>query len=309
VPAGGPIVSPVEPCVAVVVVSYDAREALAACLDSLSRHGGLVCEVVVVDNASKDDSAEAVRARGPAVRLIGNSDNLGFARACNQGLGATSAPLVLFLNPDATVAAGAVEALAARLRGEGDVGAVGPLTRHPDGTIQVSTGPDLPPLAELRQRRLVRGLRRRDPGALREAEERHAREHEPGWVSGSCLMARREALEAVGGFDEGFFLYEEDADLCRRLRRAGWRVVFTPAAQIRHQLGRSMARSPLRARLEYQRSHLLYYRKHNGHLATTALRLVLLGRSLAALGLSALAADAAGRKEAAALVRLALGRI
>jgi N-acetylglucosaminyl-diphospho-decaprenol L-rhamnosyltransferase len=301
-------VSPAVASVAVVVVSYEAREALTACLDSLSRHGGPASEIVVVDNASGDGSAETVRARHPEVRLIANSDNRGFARACNQGLGATSAPLVLFLNPDAAVTAGAVEALAARLGADPDVGAVGPLTRDPDGTIQVSTGPDLTPLAERRQRRLVRGVRRRDPGALREAEERHAHEHEPAWVSGACLMARREALEAVGGFDEGFFLYEEDADLCRRLRRAGWRVVFTPAAEIRHQLGQSVARIPLRTRLEYQRSHLLYYRRHNGRLATAALRLVLLGRSLATLARSALAADAAGREEAKALLRLALGR-
>jgi GT2 family glycosyltransferase len=154
----------------------------------------------------------------------------------------------------------------------------------------------------------VRGVRRGVPEVLREAEDRHAREHEPGWVSGACLMARREALEAVGGFDEGFFLYEEDADLCRRLRGAGWRVIFTPAARISHQLGQSMARVPQRARLEYHRSHLLYYRKHNGPLDRGALRLVLLGQALAGLARSTLSADEAGRKEAWALGRLALGR-
>jgi hypothetical protein len=242
------------------------------------------------------------------VRVIVNPVNVGFARACNQGVRATTAPLVLFLNPDATVTAGAVEVLAARLDADADVGAVGPLTRDPDGTIQVSTGPDLTPAAERRQRWLVRSVRRGLPEALREAEDRHAREHEPGWVSGACLMARREALEAVGGFDEGFFLYEEDADLCRRLRGAGWRVIFTPTATIRHQLGQSMARAPERARLEYHRSHLLYYRKHNGPLDRGALRLVLLGRAFVGLALHALSADEAGRKEAWALAWLALGR-
>jgi GT2 family glycosyltransferase len=160
--------------------------------------------------------------------------------------------------------------------------------------VQVSTGPDLSLSAERRQRRLVRGVRHRAPKAVIEASARHAREHEPDWVSGACLMARREALEVVGGFDEHFFLYEEDADLCRRIRSAGWRVVFTPAAEIRHQLGRSMAQAPESARLAYHQSHLRYYRKHNGLLERAALRLLLIGRAFAGFD--------------RALLRLALGR-
>jgi GT2 family glycosyltransferase len=294
--------------VAIVVVSFNAREALLACLDSLWRYAGVPFETVVVDNASADGSAEAAGARDPAPQVIANTVNVGFARACNQGWRATTAPHVLFLNPDATVTAGAIEVLTARLDADPDIGAVGPLTRHPDGTVQVSTGPDLSPAAERRQRRLVRGVRRRESGALREAAERHRRELEPDWVSGACLMARREALEAVDGFDEGFFLYEEDADLYRRLRGAGWRVVFTPAAEVRHQLGRSMDRAPDRARLEYHRSHLRYYRKHNGLLARGALRLLLLGRGLGGVARGALAGNRDHRREYWTLVRLALGR-
>jgi N-acetylglucosaminyl-diphospho-decaprenol L-rhamnosyltransferase len=296
------------PSVAVVVVSFNSREALLACLDSLGRYVGIPFETVVVDNASEDGSAEAARAREPAPRVIANPVNVGFARACNLGLRATTAPDVLFLNPDATVTAGAIEVLTARLDSDPDIGAVGPLTRHPDGTVQVSTGPDLSPASERRQRRLVRGVRRRDAGSLREAAERHGREHEPDWLSGACLMARREVLEAVDGFDEGFFLYEEDADLCRRIRAAGWRVVFTPAAEIRHQLGRSMDRAPGRARMEYHRSHLRYYRKHNGLLARGALRLLLLGRGLGGLARGTLTGNRRHRAEAWTLVELALGR-
>jgi N-acetylglucosaminyl-diphospho-decaprenol L-rhamnosyltransferase len=300
-------VSSPPPSVAVVIVSFNARDDLVRCLDSLERCVGVPFEVVVVDNASTDGSDDAARDRGGLVQLVANPTNTGFARACNQGTAASRAARVLFLNPDAEVTAGAVEALAARLDSGRDVGAVGPLTRHQDGTIQVSTGHDLTPIGEWRQRRLVRGVRRRDSRALQVAEKRHTREQEVDWVSGSCLMARREALEAVGGFDEGFFLFEEDADLCRRLRAAGWRVVFTPAAEVRHRLGQSMAQAPAVARLAYHESHLLYYRKHNSLAARLLLRLLLLGRALGGLTVATVRRDAVLWSEGRLLLRLVRG--
>jgi N-acetylglucosaminyl-diphospho-decaprenol L-rhamnosyltransferase len=266
---------------AVVVVSFESRGCLGACLDSLTRHAPFPLEVVVVDNASADGSADLARQRDPALRLIANPTNVGFARACNQGTRATRAPLVLFLNPDAEVTAGALEAMVTRLESSPDVGAVGPLTVGAEGIVQVSTGPDLTLAAERRQRRLVRGVRQRDPRAMAAASDRHSHEHEPDWVSGACLLARRAALDAVGGFDEDFFLYEEDADLCRRLRAAGWRVVFTPEARVVHRLGQSMARAPAPSRAAYDRSHLRYYRKHNGLLQQAGLRALLATRALA----------------------------
>jgi N-acetylglucosaminyl-diphospho-decaprenol L-rhamnosyltransferase len=294
--------------VAVVIVSYEAREALLAGLASLRAHVSLPIETVVVDNASTDGSADAVRAAHPEALLLANTENVGFARACNQGWRASRAPHVLFLNPDAEVTPGAIETLVRLLEERPEVGAAGPRTRSSDGTIQVSTGPDLAPFAELWQRRLVLGVARGDGGALAEAEDLHSREHDPDWVSGSCLAARRTALEAVAGFDERFFLYEEDADLCRRLRAAGWRVVFTPAAEVRHGLGHSMAKAPRRARLEYDRSHLLYYRKHNGLAERVFLRLLLAARGLGGWLRGQALGDTSARADGAALARLALGR-
>ena len=296
-----------EPRLAVVVVSFETREALLAGLAALRAHAPFPLELVVVDNASSDGSADAVRERHPDARVVANSENVGFARACNQGWRASRAPHVLFLNPDAEVSPGAVLALLGILESHPTVGAVGPRTRGSDGSIQVSTGPDLTPLAESRQRRLVLGVARRDPSALAQAEALHAREHEPDWVSGSCLLARRTALEAVSGFDERFFLYEEDADLCLRLRQSGWRVVFTPAAEVKHHLGRSMSKAPGRARLEYHRSHLLYYRKHNGALSRVALGVYLAARACAGWLSALVSGDAAARSESAALLRLSLG--
>jgi hypothetical protein len=294
------------PRVAVVIVSFEAREALLACLASLRTHASIPIETVVVDNASADGSVDAVRAAHPKALFLANAENVGFARACNQGWRASRAPHILFLNPDAEVLPGAVGALARLLETRPEVGAAGPLTRSADGAIQVSTGPDLAPLAERRQRRLVLRVARRDALALAAAEALHSREHEPDWVSGSCLVARRTALEAVAGFDERFFLYEEDADLCRRLRAAGWRVVFTPAAEVRHRRGQSMARAPRRARLEYDRSHLLYYRKHNGPVAVAVLRLLLFSRGAGGWLRGLASGDATARGDAATRVRLAL---
>jgi GT2 family glycosyltransferase len=294
------------PRAAVVVVSFEARDSLLASLAALRTHASFPLEIVVVDNASADGSADAVRAAHPEALVVANPENVGFARACNQGWRASRAPHVLFLNPDAEVTPGSVEVLVGLLESRPDVGAAGPLTRSADGAIQVSTGPDLALLAEGRQRRLVLGVARREAPALAEAEALHSREHEPPWVSGSCLVARRAALVAVSGFDERFFLYEEDADLCRRLRAAGWRVVFTPRAEVRHHLGRSMARVPRRARFEYDRSHLLYYRKHNGPLSQAALRVMLAARGAASWLRGLASGTAEDRADGAALVRLAL---
>jgi N-acetylglucosaminyl-diphospho-decaprenol L-rhamnosyltransferase len=294
------------PAVDVVIVSYECREPLLAALAALGGGREAALAVWVVDNASSDGTVAVVRARYPAVRVIANDRNLGFSVACNQGWHAGRAPLALFLNPDAEAAPAAIAALAERLAGRPDVGVAGPRTRNADGSVQVSTGPDLTPLGERRQRRLVRGVARREARALAEAEALHSREREVDWVSGACLMARRSVLEGVRGFDEGFFLYEEDADLCLRVRAAGWRVLFTPAAEIRHGLGHSMAKAPRRARLEYQRSHLRYYSKHNGAAACLALRALVAARGLAGWTRALAAGDRDARSEAIALTRLAL---
>jgi len=265
------VIEPPVGSAAVVIVSYNTRDELLRALRSLDAVT-VPLEVVVVDNASADGSPEAVAAAFPRVRVIRNAVNAGFGAACNQGQAATTAPFVLYLNSDAELRAGCLETLLALMHAHRGLGAVGPRTVEDDGAVQVSFGPALTPLREWRQRRLVRGVKRRRPGALRAAAAEASFPHQPTWVSASCLLARRTALLAVGGFDEGFFLYEEDVDLCLRLRQAGWEILFTPAAEAVHHLGRSVAREPERARFEYHRSHLRYYAKHNGLLANAALR-------------------------------------
>ena len=269
------------PRVTAVIVSFNTREHLLRCVASLQAHVSLPIEVVVVDNGSDDGSAAAVRAAHPAARVVENGANLGFAAACNRGLREARAPYGLLLNSDAEVCSGTVEALARVLDERPEVGIVSPRTVGPDGGPQLSFGPDLTPLAEWRQRRLVIGLRQGQAAAVREVTALSAREQEPAWVSAACLLARKAALDAVGGLDERFFLYEEDVDLCLRVRRAGWRILYMPAAVVMHHLGKSMDMAPARARLEYDRSHLRFYAKHRGPGAMALLRAYLAGSAAA----------------------------
>ena len=297
------------PRVSAVIVSYNAREHLLRCMAALEAHAGVPVEAIVVDNASADGSAEAARAAFPASRVIDAGENIGFSRANNLGIQEARAPYVLILNPDAELRPGCLSTLSGLLDRRTDVGLVGPRTLSADGTVQVSFGEGLPPWLEWRQHGLVVGVRARRPGALQRAGEAARREREPGWISGACVLARRSALEAVAGFDEGFFLYEEDVDLCLRLRRAGWRIVFTPAAEVVHHLGRSVASDPWRSRLEYHRSHLRFYRKHNGALQTALLRAHLVAGAVTGL-LRALGPGAdrrEGRAHHREVLALALG--
>lgn len=267
------------PRVSAVVVSFNTRDDLMRCLDALLTQRGPRLEAIVVDNASSDGSADAVRANFPGVQVIANTTNLGFSKANNLGLRAARGEYALLLNSDCEVRAGALAALSTVLDTRPDVGLAGPRHVGTDLRAQISFGPALTPLAEWRQSRLVRGVEAGHADALRLAAALSQHEREPDWLSASCLLARRAALEAVGGFDESFFLYEEDVDLCLRIRQAGWRIVFTPAAEVVHHLGRSMAKAPGLARLEYHRSHLRLYAKHNPLAQRLALRAWLAGRA------------------------------
>lgn len=300
-PADGPLVD-------VVIVSYQSRACILAAVGSVLTDAGLPASVTVVDNASSDGTAAAVRETHPSATVIENPRNLGFAAACNRGWQCGRAPEVLFLNPDAFLQPGALPALRAGLLCRSDAGIAGPRTLNPDGTVQVSTGPDLGLIAEWRQRRLVRGVALRDTTALRRAERLHSVEREVDWVSGSCLLVRRRLLQSLGGFDEGYFLYEEDADLCRRARAAGSRVIFTPAATVIHQIGHGRRRPEAGTWLEYQRSHLRYYRRHHGLGQSSALRLLLLAQAAARGGRALLTGSPGDRATARALARLAIGR-
>lgn len=241
-----------------VVVSYEAEEHLARCLASLEPLARAGNEVVVVDNGSSDSSTEIVAANGSWCQLMRLESNSGFGRACNLGSADTEAEHILFLNPDAWLEEGSVEVLVESLERDPRVGLVAPQLYSPDGRRQFTWEPSPGLMGD--------GLRR-----VRNLGEGRSWAHDgvrlfaralgdAGWMTAACVLVRRQAWQQVGGFDEGFFLYFEDVDLCLRLRRAGWRLRLVPSARAGHFKGG--ARKSGEWEVEYRRSQYLFYRRY-----------------------------------------------
>jgi hypothetical protein len=253
--------------IAIVIVSYNARADLERCLESLHAHPPVVAhEIIVVDNQSSDGSAEAAR-RWASVRVIDAGANVGFAAGCNIGIRASSSPYILLLNSDTIVKKDAIDALLRILQAHPEAAVVGPRLVDAEGRAEVSFGPMISPLNELRQRRLVQGCDRRNRDIEQQVEAMTRREQWPDWVSGACLLVARQDAEAVGLLDERYFMYTEDVDFCAAIRARGRRILFTPEVEIVHLRGRSAAFASAATRVAYERSHLAFYRKHHPVLA------------------------------------------
>ena len=257
------------PEIAAILVNYNSGGELARALRSIADEMvGRSWEAFVVDNASSDGSGASVADFGPMVQLVQNTANVGFSRGVNQGLAASTAPLVLIMNPDCRLVAGAVATLRSVLDARPDCAIVGPRILNPDGSVQGSARGDPDMLTGLFGRsallgRLVPFL----PVAKRNVVAEEAiRSGEQSvvvdWLSGACMLGRRTALEQVGGFDERFFLYWEDADLCRRLRARGHHVRYVPAATAIHRVGQSSRTARTFAIRAFHRSAYLYYATH-----------------------------------------------
>jgi N-acetylglucosaminyl-diphospho-decaprenol L-rhamnosyltransferase len=238
--------------VAAVVVSWNTREALGGCLRSLLAEG--VTPIVVADNASSDGSAEVAERFGPPVRVLRTGANLGYGRAANRALAFVDTPWVLVANADVEVAAGSVARLVERLRADDRLGLVGPRLMGPDGTAYPSAR-RFPGWSDGIGHALLARWWPKNPFT-----RRYHADGAPGrvvdWVSGACFVARSDALARIGGFDERYFLYFEDVDLCWRLRRAGFQVGFEPDAVVVHAQGLASSKRPIRAVLAHHRSLL-----------------------------------------------------
>jgi GT2 family glycosyltransferase len=243
-----------NPVLSIIIVSFNAESDLERCLESLRAAPPVAShEIIVVDNGSTDGSAAAARRRTP-VTVIEAGANLGFARANNVGIRASTGTNILLLNSDTVVPAGAIDRLLSELDRDATVAVVGPRLVDGSGRAELSFGPMIGPLNELRQKRLARG------GSV---EARTAVRQYPDWVSGACLLVRRRDAEAVGGLDERYFMYTEDVDFCAAIRAGGRRILFTPDVEIVHLRGRSAATAPIATRDHYRRSQQAFYDKHH----------------------------------------------
>jgi GT2 family glycosyltransferase len=258
-----------RPDVSAILVDYNAGPELHSALQSVvDELAAVEWEAIVVDNASSDDSGAIVAEFAPRVRLVSNEENVGFARGVNQGMRSSSAPLVLIMNPDCRLVTGAFALLHKVLKRRQSCAVVGPCILDPDGSVQGSARGDPDMLTGLFGRSAL--FRRLLPGLA--VSKRNVVTGEPGrrdldsvvvdWLSGACMLARREALQSVNGFDERYFLYWEDADLCRRLRARGYHIRYVPSAVAIHRVGHSSRRVRSSAIRAFHESAYLYYITH-----------------------------------------------
>jgi len=254
----------------IIIVTWNTRNLTRGCLASMEkvdpRHAW---KVVVVDNASTDGTPEMVREAFPWVRLRCNDRNLGFGRAHNLILRETNSEFVLLLNSDILLLDGSVPELLKFMKTHPDVGLAGGQLIYPDGRLQNSIAffPTL--LTELTNKSLMQILfPKRFPGK----RQRFTSPVEVDSVIGAAMMLRTEALRSVGYFDEGYFFFLEETDLCLRLKRQGWKVYFLPHVKIVHLQGRSVRQVKPRARVEYQRSLVRFFEKTYGPAAGWMIR-------------------------------------
>ncbi|HVO85373.1 MAG TPA: glycosyltransferase family 2 protein [Syntrophobacteria bacterium] len=250
----------------IVIVNYNSTDYVLECLASIyGVLGGMQAQVFVEDNGS-GDSVERVLARFPEVRLSRNRSNMGFAMAVNKGLKHGTAPYIIVLNPDSRVGAGFVEGVLGYMDDNPGVGILGPKILNADGSTQGSARSFPHPLTALFGRASLlskwfpnNSMTRRN---VRTSESNGIIPMEVDWVSGACMVVRRQAVSEVGPLDERFFLYWEDADWCRRMWQAGWKVVYFPQASVVHHVGGSSGSARSRSLVEFHRSAYRLFAKY-----------------------------------------------
>jgi GT2 family glycosyltransferase len=262
----------------IIIINWNTKDLLIQCLTSTPQMiQGFKIEILVVDNGSQDGSGSEVKKRFPFVRLIENDQNLGFARAVNQGLQKASGRYVLLLNPDTRVKNGAIERLMSFMDAHPKAGISGAQLLNSNGSKQNSIA-NFPSLAtELLNKSLLRWL---SPGKFPGKEKDYPEPIEVDSVIGACMMVRREALDQVGLLDEDYFLFLEETDWCYRMKRAGWKIYYVPDAEVYHFQGKSAEKEKKRARVEYFRSRYHFFKKNKGNLQWV----ILLGGLLIRLG-------------------------
>ncbi|MEP7293076.1 MAG: glycosyltransferase family 2 protein [Chloroflexota bacterium] len=262
----------------IIIVSWNVADLLAACLDSIfAGLGSLHAEVIVVDSDSTDHTISLLRQKFPQVKLIEQAENIGYTRANNLGMAQSSGRHLLLLNPDTEIIGDALPCMIAYLDANPQVGILGPYTHNSDGSFQSSRRRFPTPATAFFESTWLQ------PFAPKRLLNRFYVNDAPpdqtldvDWVQGSALMARRTVYEQIGGLDEGYVMYSEELDWCRRAKNAGWRVVFLADAHVTHHGGRSSDQVVARRQIWFQQSKLRYFRKYHGALVAQTLRAFLL---------------------------------
>jgi N-acetylglucosaminyl-diphospho-decaprenol L-rhamnosyltransferase len=266
------------PDLSIIIVNWNVRDLLAACLRSLEpARARLALQVIVVDSHSADDSVAMVRRDFPWVELIACEENVGFPKGNNLGLARANGRYILLLNPDTEMVGDALSTMIAYIEARPDVGALGPQLLNPDGSVQ-SSRRRFPTLATaLFESTWLEPLA--PASILRHyyvQDVANGETTDVDWVTGACLLVRREVVDQIGGLDEDYFMYSEELDWCRRIKMAGWQIVYLPAAQVIHHVGKSSEQAVTARHINFQRAKLRYFYKYHGRLTAWLLRLFIL---------------------------------
>lgn len=274
--------SGIIPDLSIIIVSWNVRDLLRECLRSVKAgQGELNLEVIVVDSASIDSSAQMVQQEFPWVDCVTCTENVGFPKGNNIGLARAHGRNLLLLNPDTKIHGDALTLMVNYLDTHPDVGLIGPQLLNPDGTVQ-SSRRRFPTLATaFFESTWLEGFA---PNSLLlkyyALDLPDSETAEVDWVTGACMMTRRNVTARVGGMDEAYFMYSEELDWCRRIKEDGWRIVYLPAAKVTHHVGKSSEQAVTQRHINFNRAKLRYFRKYHGRFPAAVLRLYLLSSYL-----------------------------
>ncbi len=267
------------PDLSIIIVNWNVRELLRACLQSLERtRASLPLQTIVVDSASSDGSVAMLHDEFSFVQVIECETNVGFSRGNNLGMAQARGEFFLLLNPDTEMVGEALQTMWGYLQAHPEVGVVGPQLLNPDGSAQPSRRRFPTLLTALLESTILQQWfpHNRVLAKYYLCDQRADVTQEVDWLSGACLMLRREVLAQVGGFDEKFFMYSEELDWQKRIKDAGWQIVYLPSAQVLHHEGKSSEQVvPLR-HIRFQASKIRYFRKHHGWPTAVFLRAFLM---------------------------------
>jgi len=247
---------------AIIIVTFNSMDEIDACLQSLVGHTApFPTSITVVDNASRDGTADHIRRKWPTVSVIDSGGNLGFAKANNLGIRASQSEFVLLMNPDTIAPPGAIQTLVRGLASHPEAAIAGARLLSDTGFPELSWGGQVTPWTELKQMVYSRLYHRKVRRLVRHVDKASRQAREVAWVSGACMVIRRADLEAVGLLDERFFMYLEDVDLCLSMTKRGRSVLYIAGAELVHYRGRSAPKNPDLER-KRQESHVAYYEKN-----------------------------------------------